>query len=115
MSESKSDIVKTARPAARGRTRKAESPPVEEQSVAAPHAEDEGFAAGIVDETPTVVEAPPPEPKPARKVETRESRAESSRAEIPRERGERAERVAELPVPVASVAPPQAAHFATLQ
>src|SRR5215831_14465469 len=97
MSESKSDIVKPARPAAR-RARKAEAPPAEEQPVAAPapadatESDDEGFAAGIVDETPATPE-PPPAAAPKSASETREPRRAEPR-EAPRtERGEKAERV----------------------
>ena len=90
MSESKSDVVKPARPPARTRARKADVPP-EDQPVAAPAVEDEGFAAGIVD-------GPAPESKPAPAPEVRETkRAErAERTEAPR---------AETPPPAARVDP----------
>ncbi len=59
MSESKSDIVKPARRAPVGRTRKADAPD-DEQPVAAAPAEDDGFATGIVDAAPVAPPAPPP-------------------------------------------------------
>jgi transcription termination factor Rho len=82
MSESKSESVKSPRPAGRGRTRKAELPA--DEPVAAPpaptvgEAEDDGFAAGLVDEAPPAVEVavtPPPAPAPEVREPRRAERA----------------------------------------
>jgi transcription termination factor Rho len=98
MSESKSDVVKTTRSSTRGRSRKADAPadrqPAEEQPIVAPApeaaaepaAEDDGFAAGIVDEAPST-------PEPA--AEVRESR-----------RGERPDRSEQAETPTPAVPPP---------
>ncbi len=130
MSESKSDIVKSVRPAVRGRAKKADAPPVEEQPVAAAPVEDDGFATGIVDAVPApppppapapvAVTAPPkpspvvvpPPPKPAPVIEA-PRRVEPPRAERPPEpprEAPRVERPAEAPrAPVAVTPPPREA------
>jgi len=86
MSDSKSDVVKPAR-SARSRARKAEPPTAEEQPAApppAPPVDDDGFAAGIVDETPAAVEPAPAtvatEPE-ARRTERGERTERSDRTE----------------------------------
>ncbi len=86
MSDPKSDIVKSARSAGRGRARKPDAPPAEQPVVPAPVADDDGFATGIVDEVPAkpepaapVVTPPPPTPVP----EIRETRRAEPR-EVPR-------------------------------
>ncbi|MCI0704472.1 MAG: transcription termination factor Rho [Planctomycetia bacterium] len=81
MSDTKSEFVKPARPATRGRARKTDAPdepttPVAPVVTEVP--EDEGFAAGIVDEVPPPAVEPPPAPS-AR--ETRETSRSDSRVE----------------------------------
>src|SRR5262249_23517658 len=91
------ETVKPARSTSRSRARKAEPAPVEEQTppVAPPQAqaEDEGFAAGIVDTVPA--ETPAPEVRETRRTE----RAESPRAEV-------SDPVAPAPTPAAAPVAP---------
>jgi transcription termination factor Rho len=110
MSDSKSEVVKPARPATRRSSRKAETPA--DQPPAAPVPDDDGFSTGIVDSAPAAEPAAPEEPTPASapkppQREARESRR-SERAEAPRnERSDRAE-AWRAPQPEAQTPPPAA-------
>src|SRR5262245_8535708 len=82
MSDTKSEIVKPARPATRGRARKSDAPPADEP-VTPPVApvvtevpEDEGFAAGIVDEAPPAASEPPAAAREGRETRRSDSRVE---------------------------------------
>ncbi len=124
MSDTKPEVTKPARPT-RSRARKATEPtvpPPPPAPVTSEVAEDEGFAAGIVDEVPVKPEPAPPAvtpppavvPPPPPAPEVRERRAEEvrerrtdARESTRSERGSRSERAPEpREAPRAEVPPP---------